>query len=321
MLRYGTSYSVSLWIVQLREFVNPVVVGRLLGPEAVGFVALAIRIIDSLGFVKVATARISIAALARLDGVSDRISRALTEGAVLQVLAVGPLLVGFAIAAPIAVPIVFGDDWLPMLDVYPLVAVGYLSTAMFTLHGSALVVLHRNLDAAIANFVNTLVLAGAAVLLVPRTGAAGYGWAEIAAVPTYLVLHLLLARQGVRPGYTHALVWFAASAIPLLAMRRVIFAWPILLLPLAWAPMRAEVMAVVQLVLRRGRASDAAPGGPTAAAETGERSPWVPAGPMADDGLPGLRTAPDPERPETVDEADGDGVPAVPPASGPRVPT
>ncbi len=291
MLRYGVSYSISLWIVQLGEFVNPMVVGRLLGPAAVGYVALAIRIIDSLGFVKVATARISIAALARLEGSHQRISRALTEGTVLQVLAVGPLLVGFAVAAPIVVPFVFGDEWLPMLDVYPLVAIGYLGNAMFTLHGSALVVLHRNVAVAVANFANTAVLAIAALVLVPRIGAAGYGWAEVAAVPTYLLLHALLARCGVRPRYTHAFVWFAVSALPLLAFRNVIFAWPLLLLPLLWAPMRQEVRAVVDVVLRRSRAADAAPGGAGAAAETGERSPDVPAGPIADDGLPGMRSS------------------------------
>jgi PST family polysaccharide transporter len=288
MLRYGVGYSVSLWIVQLREFVNPVIVGRFLGPAAVGYVALAIRIIDSLGFVKVATARISIAALARLQGSTERIGRALGEGTVLQVLAVGPLLVGFAIAAPIAVPIVFGDEWLPMLDVYPLIAIGYLAGAMFTLHGSALVVLQRNVDVAVANFVNTLVLAGAAWLLIPRLGVAGYGWAEVAAVPTYVALHLFLARRDVRPRYAHAVVWFLASALPLLAGRQVWLAWPALLLPLLYAPMRAEVRAVADVVLKRVRPSDAAPGGGPAA-EAGERDPTEVAGPATDDGLPGVR--------------------------------
>jgi PST family polysaccharide transporter len=36
MLGYGTSYSVGIWIQQLRSFVNPVIVGRFLGAAGVG---------------------------------------------------------------------------------------------------------------------------------------------------------------------------------------------------------------------------------------------------------------------------------------------
>jgi PST family polysaccharide transporter len=253
MLRFGVSYSVSLWVVQLREFVNPMVVGRLLGASAVGYVALAIRIVDSLGFVKVATTRISIAALARVQGAPERLSRALTEGMVLQVLAVGPFLVGFAVFGPPAVSLVFGREWLPMLEVFPLISVGYLASSMWMLHSSSLVVLHRNYDIALVNLANVVVLAGAALLLVPRLGAAGYGWAEVATVPTYLLYHFFLVRRGVRPRYAHAALWFLASALPLLAGRWVIAASVALLLPLVYAPMRREVQAVAQIVLQRLR--------------------------------------------------------------------
>jgi PST family polysaccharide transporter len=253
MLSYGLGYSVSLWVTQLRTFANPIIVGRFLGAAGVGYVALAIRILDSLGFVKVATTRISIAALARLLGERDRLARALTEGMALQVLAVGPLIVGFGVVAPLVIPLVFGPEWLPTLVVYPLMGLSYIAASMFMLHSSALVTLHRNYDVAAFNAVQIAVLFAAGWLLVPRYGAIGFGWAEVATIPTYLLLHALTVRRVDRLGYAQAMVWFAAFAAPLLLFEWILFAWPIALLPMLWAPARRQVMDIVNLVLRRGR--------------------------------------------------------------------
>jgi PST family polysaccharide transporter len=48
MLAYGLSLSFAGWLWQLRSLVNPVIVGRFAGAEAVGFVALAIRLVEML---------------------------------------------------------------------------------------------------------------------------------------------------------------------------------------------------------------------------------------------------------------------------------
>src|SRR5208283_537261 len=58
MLSYGLSYSSSIWVWQLRNLVNPLIVGRFAGAEAVGFVALAIRIVTLLSFAKAVTWRV-----------------------------------------------------------------------------------------------------------------------------------------------------------------------------------------------------------------------------------------------------------------------
>ena len=43
MLKYGLAYSSSVWVWQLRGLVNPFVVGRFAGVEAVGYIAVSIR--------------------------------------------------------------------------------------------------------------------------------------------------------------------------------------------------------------------------------------------------------------------------------------
>ena len=235
MLGYGLGFSASIWIWQLRSLVNPLVVGRYLGADAVGQVALAIRCVEYLSFVKSATWRISLAALSRVRGDVDRLRRAVSEGMRLQVMALGPLLVGFAWIAPSVFPALFGDAWLPALQVYPYIAISYLVNALFNLHASALYVLRRNWTVSAFHLVHIALFAMSAIAIVPRIGLFGYGVSELAAISSYVVLHRLTARTIGRPAYTVALVWCAAfsaallhsgSTLWLLASMAGIAAWP-----------------------------------------------------------------------------------------------
>ena len=51
------------------------------------------------------------------------------------------MLCGFSLIADEAVPVVFGEDWTPALEVFPYVAAAYLVMAAFALHNSLLYVL------------------------------------------------------------------------------------------------------------------------------------------------------------------------------------
>src|SRR5437588_509667 len=124
MLGYGLSYSSSIWVWQLRGLVNPVVVGRLAGAEAVGLVAVSIRIAESLSFARSATWRLAMATLAKLNLDPARLRRSITEGTRLQALLVGLPLAGFALFAPVGLPLALGHRWGPALSVFPLIAIG-----------------------------------------------------------------------------------------------------------------------------------------------------------------------------------------------------
>lgn len=215
MLGYSLSFSSSVWVWQLRTLVNPLVVGRYGGAEAVGYLALAIRMVETLSFVMGATWRISIATLARLQGDRIRLVKALTEGMSLQILALGPLLVGFSWLVPWLLPLLFGPRWLPVLVVYPFIALSYLSNALFNLHSSALYVLHRNLEVTAFHLIHIALFAGAAFLLVPRLGFVGYGWAEVAALASYVAIHIFVVRNIGSPDYRLPGIWWAACAVAL----------------------------------------------------------------------------------------------------------
>jgi O-antigen/teichoic acid export membrane protein len=214
MLGYGMGYSSSIWVWQLRELVNPLIVGRFLGPEGVGYVALAIRLVEALSFFRLATWRLAIAALAKVQRELPRLRRAMEEAMGLQTLALGPLLAGFALLAPWVLPITFGEEWLPVLTVYPFVALSYLLNAVFNMHSSVLYVLRRNWSVTAFHMTHIALFAGAAFPLVERLGLIGYGLAEVVAVSAYLVIHLRVSRL-FDLSYKRALPWVVAFVPPL----------------------------------------------------------------------------------------------------------
>jgi O-antigen/teichoic acid export membrane protein len=210
MLRYGFGYSSSLLVWQGRSLVNPLVVARYAGAETVGYIALTIRIVEYLSFAKTSAFRLSIVAFGRIQADSRKLAAAVTDGMGFQLILVGPFLIGFGWVAPWIVPLVLGDRWLRVLDVYPFIALAYVTNALFNLHSSLLYVLKRNWDVTVFNAAHVAILALAVRLFVPTYGVVGYGFAEVLTLTSYLVIHYDVLRQLGSVKYFPALAWWAA---------------------------------------------------------------------------------------------------------------
>lgn len=217
MLGYGLSYSSSVWVYQLRGLVSPLIVGRFAGPEAVGYVSVGVRIATMLSFAKAATWRISIPALAKLSTDTVRLRNSIVEGMRFQALAVGFPLASFALLAPFLIPIGFGHQWTSATKVYPFIAMSYLTNAMFNLHSSVLYLLGRNMRVTWFHLFHVALFAGSAMLLVPRMGFVGYGWAEVVALPSYLALHLFLANEVSNLPYEAPAIWYVTCVAAIVA--------------------------------------------------------------------------------------------------------
>ena len=124
MVRFGAPLTLATAFSDGRLLINPIVVGGMLGPVAVGQVGLALRIADMLRFISRAGDRVSLAALSRLVGERDRLSRALSEGMLLQIIAVAPFFAGFALVSGWLIPALLGAEWDETVMVFPLIAVG-----------------------------------------------------------------------------------------------------------------------------------------------------------------------------------------------------
>jgi O-antigen/teichoic acid export membrane protein len=229
--QFGLTFSSATWFERGRELVNPLVVGSFLGPAAVGYVALALRIGDTLAFVSRATWRVSVAALGRIQSDVPRVRRAVEEGILLQVLASGAVLATFAVVAEQAIPLLFGDRWQAALDVFPFVAASYLLAAAFSLHSSLLYVMKRNARVAKINAARLAALSVLALGLVPLLGVSGFGIALLGSQAGLLLLDREVRRvfdYRFRP----ALAWLVALGPPLFLP---VVGWPLgilLLLPI-----------------------------------------------------------------------------------------
>ncbi len=211
MIGYGLSYSSSIWVWQMRGLVNPIIVGRFAGAEAVGYVAVSIRIASLLSFASQVTWRIAMPALAKLNQEAVRLQRSITEGMRFQAVSVGLPLASFALVAPFLIPLGFGHNWTSAAKVFPFIALSYLSNAMFNLHSSVLYILRKNMQVTWFHTVHMVLFAGSAALLVPHMGFVGYGWAEIAALPSYVIIHLILAKAVGSPSYSAPAIWYATA--------------------------------------------------------------------------------------------------------------
>jgi O-antigen/teichoic acid export membrane protein len=234
MLSFGVGYTASLRTWQLRTLVNPLLVGRFAGAEGVAYVGFAIRVAEGLGFIRIAAARLAIAALARLQENRARLRAALESALTIQVLVLGPLLCLFALTSPYIVPVAMGTRWVPSLRLYPFIATGVLVNSIFNLQASALFVVGEQWMVLKAYAAHVVLLAVGTLMLIPRFGLSGYGWAELAACAGYVFLQMGVART-IRISYGRLMLWGIAFTTPLFApLLRVRWAW-ILCVPLAGA--------------------------------------------------------------------------------------
>jgi len=215
VVTFGAAFSLSTWVHQLRRLVNPLIVGRYLGADAVAVVALTTQIVTNLGFVGVATWRLAMSALARVQSDPARLVRAINEGMQLQLLAVAPLLLLFGFAAPVLVPFALGDEWRPIIVVFPFIAAAYLAALLFNFHSATLYVRNRNGDVAVYHAAHTGLLAATALALVPSLGLVGYGLGELATLAGFIVLHQRTVKQVGALSYTRLAVPALATGIGL----------------------------------------------------------------------------------------------------------
>src|SRR5439155_26741945 len=172
----------------LRTLVNPLLVGRFAGAESVAFVALAVRIAESMGTIRLAAGRIAIAALARVQEKREEFRITLQRAIYLQVITLGPLLCGFALFAPWIFRHIVGVRWTPSLAVYPFIAAAVLINSVYNVQASALFVMDRQAAVMRSYAAHVGLLSAGTVLLLPRLGMTGYGWAELLACTAYLLI-------------------------------------------------------------------------------------------------------------------------------------
>lgn len=169
------------WILQLRNLVNPLVVGSVLGPAAVGIVAFSLRLVSIIGFVREIGRRVAFSGMRHLQGDRIQLGRFVEQTTSPQILLIGLPLVAFSIALPALIKYGLGAHWIGIEPIFPLIAAGYVVNSSSGIASSALAILRMNRIVIGIAAVQSIFLLLVAVLLASRLGIVGYGLAEIVA--------------------------------------------------------------------------------------------------------------------------------------------
>jgi O-antigen/teichoic acid export membrane protein len=188
-LRHGVAFSMNSWVQAASGLANPLVVGHFFGATGVGYVALASRLVDTLGFAQRATWRLGLVALSKVQTEGERARRGVEEGMVLQVLAVAVPIATVAMVGKWLIPFVFGPQWLPAVSVFALLGVARILNGPLTVQMALLFSRGRNQVVVVAGVLTTILIFGAAFLLVPPLGVDGYGVAAIISTSGFLLAY------------------------------------------------------------------------------------------------------------------------------------
>jgi O-antigen/teichoic acid export membrane protein len=142
--------------------------------------------------------------------------------------------VAFAWVAPWLMPQLFGPSWVSVVSVFPFIAFGNLTNSLFNMHSSTLYVLKRNWSVTFYHIAHVLLFGGAAVVLLPRFGFIGYGWAELVAIGSYAIVHHCLVKSVGMPNYTLPVIWWGAFGAALFVYQ---LGW--------WAALGLPIVAVL----------------------------------------------------------------------------
>jgi O-antigen/teichoic acid export membrane protein len=124
LLRFGAPLAASLGVEAVLMNADYVIVGRLLGPTALGFYLLAFNVSNWVpGVIGMAVRYVSVAGFSRLsEGVGEP-AHGVQRAIPLMVAFVLPVGVVMGVLAPALVQILYGDQWLPSAGVLRFLAV------------------------------------------------------------------------------------------------------------------------------------------------------------------------------------------------------
>lgn len=209
MLGFGSTAAAGTVLDRARDAAIPLIVGHFGGASGIGVVTLAMRLVDTMGFARRATWRLAVVAVGWLHTEPARLRRALQESTALQVLAVGPILAGFAVTSPWLVPALFGSRWNQLVNIFPYFALAQLAASLFTMHASTLLAIGNARAVAVSNLIRIALVVAAAWSFGPKYGIPGASAAVAISILGFVPLHAAL-RKFVNVSYR--------AAIPLLVM-------------------------------------------------------------------------------------------------------
>jgi O-antigen/teichoic acid export membrane protein len=218
MMHYSVSQSLSVWLYNLRDLAPSLILFPLAGERAVGYYALANRLINTLGFLYSVSGRVAFAAFARLQENKERLTKAIQETIQYLILFLGFVLTVFAASVGWVASWVLGAKWDASViqQLCIVMASRVLLSSVFGVQTQALYVIGQNWLKFKANLAFAVSLIAASGVLV---GVAPLAYAplvfvladHIAHIPTYWYDMYGVRKHIGRIDYRVILIWLAAT--------------------------------------------------------------------------------------------------------------
>ena len=201
-----------------------IVIAQVLGPTALGFYAVARRLLDQMHSVLSApAAAVAFPAVSRWQGERLRLQALVASGIRLTTWVFWPAMVGLIVVAPALVPLMLGERWTEAVPMLQLLAVGSLRVPVASFNSTILVGCGRMRDVSLISITSIVVAVPTLALGV------GFGLTGVAAALAFrqwalwpLGATLVWRASGFPPWRQLAIL--AAAALPSLLMAGVVLA-------------------------------------------------------------------------------------------------
>lgn len=217
MVKYGFGFVVTTSLTQSRSLILLSIMGRVAGPEAVGYMGLTLRAVGLIEPFRAAASRVTLPALAPIAHLPAALRRGVTAAVETELFLNIPVTVVAVLLFPTAVRLLLGPAWQPAATLFPWVAA---SSLLLSAHAASLSALHIRgffAESIAAAVVGCFALAGALIVMGGLGGAEGCAAATVVAWPAaWLHEWFATRRMGTRwsrPGVAWALSGAAACLI------------------------------------------------------------------------------------------------------------
>lgn len=218
MMHYSVSQSLSVWLYNLRDLAPSLILFPLAGERAVGYYALANRLINTLGFLYSVSGRVAFAAFARLQQNKERLTKAIQETIQYLILFLGGVLTVFAASVGWVASWVLGAKWDASViqQLCIVMASRVLLSSVFGVQTQALYVIGQNwlkFKASLAFAVSLIAVSRVLVGVAPLAYAPlVFALADhIAHIPAYWYDMYGVRKHIGRIDYRVILIWLAAT--------------------------------------------------------------------------------------------------------------
>lgn len=224
MFHYSFMQALGGWVYDLRHLAPSLILLPLAGQQAVGYYALAQRLLQMLGFAREAVSRVSLPLYGRVQDEVEKLLFAVYRSAQAQILGMGVACLGFALVGAKALPMLFGAKWdIPLVMwLFAILASEQILSSIFGAHAQALQVKRHSMvivRLATLEILLFFALGGALAAAAPAA------WKEIGFAFAFYAAHLpanwlydrAMRRYFGRPLYGMNLAWAIALSVALLA--------------------------------------------------------------------------------------------------------